>query len=420
MNFKRFISGLFVMLFGTTTVVFASHIGRNIYGIYTETYNGVGIEDSSAGNDFINVWAGGPNGDNTADKIEGLKSYQFGQHGWASFAFGSNQNMSAYSGGSIYFSAKIPTGTVVSNIKVKIKDSAERTVVLSDSVVKRVGSSSTGAVADDAWHTYYIALSDFQNLSLTSISCPFIFVNDDSKTVLIDNVYWKKGSFDRPVFSVVRKKVSDNTEVTEQTISFSADVFEEKGWAVADQYFEIDIDGEMSNPNWTIRLFTNNTKAGLYNEGINEVLPTAWRAFNYSLPYNYIDDQSKENIRTLVIGENWQKDSQGKDYIDGLYDKGQYDFLEEHGRHADAEGVKWWYPWFYMAPKDDTHDESIIVKNSPSEVGCHVTVNTNAGITKQYYDNLYEKNTKVYIACDTKSAKSVKYTVSLIVNLSYE
>jgi hypothetical protein len=73
-----------------------------------------------------------------------------------------------------------------------------------------------------------------------------------------------------------------------------------------------------------------------------------------------------------------------------------------------------------MAPKDDTHDESIIVKNSPSEVGCHVTVNTNAGITKQYYDNLYEKNTKVYIACDTKSAKSVKYTVSLIVNLSYE
>nr|MCR4662712.1 hypothetical protein [Endomicrobiaceae bacterium] len=49
---------LFTLLFATEAV-FADNIGRTVYGVYTESYNGVGINKAYAGSDNVLVYAGG-------------------------------------------------------------------------------------------------------------------------------------------------------------------------------------------------------------------------------------------------------------------------------------------------------------------------------------------------------------------------
>ena len=43
MNFKRFISLLFIMLFGTTAFVFAANNTRNVYSVYSDNFIGANI-----------------------------------------------------------------------------------------------------------------------------------------------------------------------------------------------------------------------------------------------------------------------------------------------------------------------------------------------------------------------------------------
>ena len=100
---------VFTLLFAKN-LIFASNIGRVVYGVYTEIYNGVGLYNASAGTDNITFYSDTWNIDAnyTDDKIEGEKSLQVSSSTYVSFAFTEAQNMSAYEGGRIYFSLKCP------------------------------------------------------------------------------------------------------------------------------------------------------------------------------------------------------------------------------------------------------------------------------------------------------------------------
>ena len=71
----------------------------------------------------------------------------------------------------------------------------------------------------------------------------------DEEFLNIDNVRWVQSSGVASL-SVVRKKVSDNTPVTDTTpIPFSGEVFGQS-WFCAEQYLELDVDGDFSSKNW--------------------------------------------------------------------------------------------------------------------------------------------------------------------------
>ena len=276
------------------------------------------------------------------------------------------------------------------------------TIPLDGTFYIKVGQSSpTTGTIDSSYLQNVIALFIFQPTTLTA--------ND---YLDIDNIRWVQSGGTANI-SFVTKNVSDNQETT-GSISFAEDTFGQ-GWSVASQYVELDIDGELSSNNWDIRVYSNNTStttAGLYNETIDDILPMAWKISCSTLPYTYTDDQNRENINTLEIGVNWQKDPQGKDYIAGLYDAGKVAKV--------GEDAKWWYPWFFMKTMGDSSEQSIVEKNE----GCHTFENTDAGgVTTQYYDvltNFRDRKPKLFLACDMTKAKAVKYTGSLVINLSYE
>ncbi|MBQ3943535.1 MAG: hypothetical protein II669_04375, partial [Elusimicrobia bacterium] len=194
-----------------------------------------------------------------------------------------------------------------------------------------------------------------------------------------------------------------------------------KGWSVAEQYLEMDVDGEFQNNNWKIRVYTNNDINGLYNiDNENDVLPMAWKISCSTLPYVYTDYDAQgnpfQNKNTYEIGEN--KSEAGEFF--GLYDAGKVEFLHD-------EGVKWLYPWFFVKANGDTSEYSVIWQNvsgNPSQSGCHTFENTDTGgVVHEYYDaltNFYERKPKLFLACDTKKATAAKYTANLVLNLSYE
>jgi len=188
---------LFLMFFNISSLL-AVNIGRNVYGLKTETYNGVIYDETVATDDGVHMF--GTGNDNT-DRIEGSLSTSVGAQWWFGIHFDSNQDMSAYSGGRLYFSAKVPSTVIISteieNI-IKIKDSAgEKSVNFASNSIQEINSYgvvvSTGIKNDNTWRTYYIELSSFTGLNLSLIEYPFMIGNTtNDNTLLIDNVYWKK------------------------------------------------------------------------------------------------------------------------------------------------------------------------------------------------------------------------------------
>jgi hypothetical protein len=225
----------------------------------------------------------------------------------------------------------------------------------------------------------------------------------------IDNIRWVKSS-GAASFSVVIKSTSTDAETDH--VSFSVDTFGQ-GWCAADQYLELDIDGEFSSNNWKVQLYSSNDRAGLYNVNDAEnILPMAWKVSWTTLPFNYTDSDGP-NANTLQIGEN--KNAAGD--LLGLYDAGKV--------AIKGDDAKWWYPWFFVQKNADSSINSLVIKN----LGCHTFENTNgSGITSEYFDtpissyasDTYERKPKVFLACDTKKAKALEYTGSLVFNLSYE
>ncbi len=429
MEFKKVISLLFVSLFATASVVFAANNNRNVYSVYSENFNGVHPDASASDVDSIQfqLWSNQSmsGSTKTADPVEGKAysrltndtpsggKYKYGGGGFVSTNSGGYHNMSAYYGGVMKFWVR-SSNSNMSNFKVGVKVNNQEVLV---------PLSNLGFSANGQWQELTFTLSTATDSRITSSNLGqtnilFIFNLPEANYVAgeyieFDNIRWIQGSTGTPEsFSVVTKNIS-NDEVTTDPISFSEDTFGQ-GWSVANQYVEMDIDGEFSGNNWTVRVYSSATeeeKAGLYNETINDKLPMAWKMSWTTLPFNYTDDEGS-NANTLEIGEN--KDGEGT--LLGLYDAGKV--------AIKGDGAKWWYPWFFLQKKSDTSVNSLIINKE----GCHTFENTGtSGVTTEYFDtpessyaNTYERKPKLFFACNTKDAKAVQYTGSLIVNLSYE
>ncbi len=434
MNFKKFIS-LSVVLLGAVSVAFAAAGDRNVYSVYSDNFNGThyGAPSSDADSVEFQLWANqSMKGETKTDTpIEG-KSYsrltngtpdpthqiwQYGGGGYASTNSGGRHDMSGYYGGELKFYARSSNSSMV-NLRVGVKLAGTEEIMVS--------LSSLGFSANGQWQEVSIPLTSSTDNRITESNLAttnylfFFNLQQDSyvvgNSIDIDNIRWVKSS--GAEFSVVRKKVSDNSVVSDQTapISFSEDTFG-VGWVVADQYLEMDVDGDLSSNNWKVRAFTSNDIKGLYNiHDSSDVLPTAWRISCSTLPYTTYSSGAISDYNSLEIGENW---SASGEVLYGLYDAGKVRVL--------GEGAKTWYPWFFVTANGDTSEASVIWQNvpgSPLQSGCHTFENTDSGgVTTQYYDALtdfYERKPKLFFACDTKKAKATKYTASFIINLSYE
>ena len=438
MNLKKFISLLFVLL-SATSVVFAANNTRNAYSVYSDNFNGThyGAPSSDADSVEFQLWSNqSMSGETKTDTpIEGksysrltngtphpeIQIWKYGGGGFASTNSSGHHDMSGYYGGELKFCAR-SNNSNMANLRVGIK------IIGTEEIM--VPLSSLGFSANGQWQELSIPLTSSTDVRITESNLGttnYLLIFNlpegnyvEGESIDLDNVRWVKSS--GAEFSVVRKKVSDNSVVSDQTapISFSEDTLGQ-GWVVADQYIEMDVDGDFSNNNWTIRAYTSNEIEGLYNiHDSSDVLPTAWKVSCSTLPYVYTDynDQGTpfQNKNTLQIGEN--KSESGEFF--GLYDAGKVEFLHD-------EGVKWLYPWFFVKANGDTSDASVIWQNisgNPSQSGCHTFENTSAGgATTQFYDALtdfYERKPKLFFACDTRKAKATKYTASFVINLSYE
>lgn len=354
---------LFTLLFATNFVL-AGNIGRTVYGVLTETYNGTSTS-ASAGNDRIYI-AEAP-GMNTNDKIEGKKSYSIGSSYYIGVWFSSNggwgsnpQDMSAYIGGRLYFSAKVPTTVNINNTGnvLKVEDATSAKIVYFNSDnIKRIdnGSSILGTKIsnDNQWHTYYVELDSFidsnsNNIDFTNIKYLFVIASPiNNNTVLVDNVYWTKTPNATRAFNVTVKNVSDNQVLTgeNEKITWSQSCFRQS-WTAAEQYIELDLDQESTN--WYVKIYVNNssdTRKGLYcvdSDGSEIVLPMAWRVSRDLLPNSSGD--------TLQV----KQDTEGK-----LYDSGKI--------HTDPA---WSYSWSYFY---DISDTSLVLNNTIvwNLQGCH-------------------------------------------------
>ena len=428
MNLKKFLSFLFVLLLGVGSLSFAANNTRNVYSVFSDSFNGIHFDAPSSDTDSVSfmLWSDqSMTGETMSDTpAEGQfyskltngepdishSIWKYGGGGFVSTNSNTYIDMSAYDGGSIKFFVR-SSDSNMTNMKVGIKLGTREIMVT---------LASLGFTANGQWQelTFPLTTATSSGITATSLantSVLFIFNLPEAnyvvgESVCFDNIRWIKNNAGA-TFSIVRKNTSDNSEVSDQTapISFSEDYYGQ-GWVVADQYIEMDIDGEFTGNNWVVRVCTNNNINGLYNvTDTTDVLPTAWKVSCSTLPYTYVDGDGHNNRNTLEIGENI---SQSGEFF-GLYDAGKVAYLQD-------EGVKWLYPWFFVKAAGDTSDQSIILNDK----GCHTFENTDAGgVVHQYYDGLtgfYERKPKLFFACDTKNAIAAQYTASFTISLSYE
>jgi len=409
-NNKSFVI-ISIFIFLVSTNVFASNIGRAVYGVLTETYQGAAVENSSAGDDYAHNW-GSPSP--SSDKIEGANSTSVGAQWWFGVCFHSPQNMSEYRGGRLYFSAKVPTNVITSNdgnvFKVSCLEpgKAEQTIVIrfDNTNIKRIDNDGSylgdGISNDNLWHTYYIDLSYFDALNFSYINYLFIVGNTtNNNTLLIDNVYWTKPSTSARSFDVkIKTVIGDTVLPSSSSITWSESSFR-KAWEVAEQYLELDLDYEATN-NWSIQVLLDgdgkSSRNGLYAVvgGEDLVLPMAWRISANTLPNSSGD--------TLQIAEVYHAAANAT----RLYD---------YGKHGSTD--PWWYPWIYAIEKTKPLAEGEINFTKVWDI---------RGIHTYAYDheawdtlaNFYEKKPKIYFCADCRKALGgVSYTteVEIILNL---
>lgn len=454
MNLKKVISLSFVLLFGTTVVAFAANNNRNVYSIYSDNFNGAHIYDASVSvpttdTDGIKVypwkteWQTPSHLTMTVDTViapetdpapegkeymkclwgstEGTNPYTYNYAGCGytrvqGIETVSSIDMAAYAGGQIKFSARSSKNYATKcQIGIQYADKSEHWF---PSKLTNINST---------WQEFSFTIPSDVSSKNVSVLFMFRIVEEQSTTthpvgdefLNIDNIRWVQSS-GAASLDIVKKKVSDNTPVSDQDapISFSVETFGQ-GWRTADQYLELDVDGDFSSKNWNIRVFSSATeeeKAGLYNNIVDKKLPMAWKISWKTLPYDYIDDDGRDNVNTLQIGENINTETGD---VWGLYDAGNVAYLTEHYGQAVGDGAKWWYPWLYIQTKNDTSDNSLVL----NMVGCHTFENDNKPSIEAFTNVLsdsYDRKPKLFLACDTKTAQSVIYSGSLIISLSYD
>lgn len=360
MRIYRTLPTLIVFLIGLFAVpsVFSSNIGRNVYGILSETYNGVQYNASTVDGASLAVWNNFVITDMTDTPQEGSKYNRFtiNNTSWAGAGISSptyNRDMSAYHNGYLKFYAR-SNNAQMANYEIGIEMTAGQ-------VWKTL--TSLGFLADGNWHEISIPLNATTNALLDSANLQQVkqlfmlrgggatIFKDDA--IDIDNIVWVKNATGS--FTPRLKRVSDDVIVgtTSGNITWNegSTTGNNEGWTVADQYIELDLDMYVSGKDtlWNVRIHTENEaidRNGLMSPSFNHKIPLCWRASDYKLPYEVGSD-----TRTFTIGEVVVSTTTGAQ----LYDA---------GAEPNPNNANYWC-WFWMMDKAENHtqDYNIIWDN---------------------------------------------------------
>lgn len=401
-----------VTLLFATEFTFAGNVGRAVYGIFTENYNGVHFDAPASDEDSVgmdkmrNMECYSKSNTKTDVALEGTNWWQFKVYdtweGWAAIAIqatntGSTKDMSEYYGGKIKFLARTTDSDMgYFKVGIKLKDSNGTQYEIAKAM-----NEFSGFVADGKWHEYTFDLSTDTNVNLTQTNLErtmylFLFLGGDltktlNKTIDIDYIRWFKSG--EGSFNVTVKNRSDNQVATDEIITWSQSAYRQS-WTAAEQYIELDLDQESSN--WYVKVYLDNDKAtrkGLYCIDSDEseiVLPMAWRVRPDLLPNDDGD--------TLLIGRT----NYGS-Y--GLYDIGK------------NPGGTDWYTWSFMREKKaGIDDEDTNVWNL---IGLHTVVWDHSSWDP--LTNYTDRKPKIYFAADCSNAiGGLTYTANVVTELFYE
>jgi hypothetical protein len=178
----------------------SSVVSGNVYGIYNNAVQSV-VWDTTVGmglwNDSYNSGGATLASDITTYSTGTTNSLKIGAitgKGWFGLSFGTLPtgtliNMSAYSGGHLYFWFKSAYG--IKEIGLQSGAANNQVFVLAAAL------TGYGLVADNAWHQVSIPMSAFAGIDFTQINSYFIMVADGANYTSasawnIDNVYWTK------------------------------------------------------------------------------------------------------------------------------------------------------------------------------------------------------------------------------------
>lgn len=401
-DIKIFIILLISTLFFSFSSVYAVNIGRSVYGVLTETYNGVAFDAAASNADSVQMqfWSGTMgSADITSNVPEGSKFVRFtlGTQGWAGGGIVAKntagyKDMSSYYGGKIKFLAKV-SDTKALNFKVGLKMNG------SDCLVATLGQ--LGLTANNTWKELSINLTSATNSNITADNLSktnilFQFAQDvdvvSGLEIDIDNVRWVKSS--GASFNATLKNIDGDTSASQ--ITWSQDVFR-TSWKAANQYINIDLDTDVGQT-WSMRIYTDNKasdKAGLVatEGGETIVLPMCWRINKEKIP---------SSDATLVIGEDIY--TEGEETKGRLYDAGV------------AEPVVTYNTWFYFIDSVDKNKSSdnIDYTTAWSQKGFHAAAGPN------YWGMEGEIFPKIYLGANFENAFNGNYTSKIILELAYD
>lgn len=408
-----------------TSTAFAGNIGRNVYGALCESLSGVtfskNLDDSV---DFFfwgNMQGGGSSEERTDGPKEGLKYTRLflsNASYWGgcgiTFINSSNQealrDMSAYYNGELRFSVKINNNVNYEKFKVGIK-------INSTNIVFPLSSfSGFDPNKLNQWQDVSLKLNSTTHAHITSTNMArtsFLFIisydqcaqGETSANINMDVDYirWVKPN-SSGAFNVTVKNVSDNSTAGTSNIVWNSNNFQ-TGWAVAEQYLEVDYDNDAHN-NWDVKLYVNNGSAernGLYAttaRGQEVVLPMCWRASERTLPYS-----DANGAHTTQIAEAYNEE-------------GDYWFLYDAGN-----GDKGYVPWLYMqdlAAFKTNKDINYSTLMGYRTGGYHAYSGVYGGAPSQ---NGFYSGSKVdvYFGANCRNAAGgLRYTGNICVVLTYE
>ncbi len=413
MKIQKILSTMIIFFIGIVVVpsAFSSNIGRNVYGVFSETYNGAKYNVAATDDDAIAlyIWNSTFSGSERTDSPvpDGSKytritvdstSAGWGGMGYSATNTSTYKNMSSYYNGYLKFYARSSNSAML-NYQFGIEMTAGQVWLT---------LSSYGFVADGNWHEISIPLNTSTNASFTSANLAqvkqlFLFRNGSATLTVgnaidIDSIVWVKNSVG--TFTPSLKRRSDNVSVTTFTWNSGSTLSANAGWLASDQYITLDLDMYVTNKTWNVKIYTENgatDKNGLISSA-GKKIPIAWRASDYAIPYAVSGD-----TRTLSIGEVAVSTSEVK-----LYDSGVV---------SNPQDATYWC-WFWMTDATEVHAETdynynIVWNNSgfhgASNSGAFYGLNQTTGI-----------NPKIYLGARFIDIVGGNYTAVITVEFTYE
>ena len=259
-------------------------INKNVYALYCDNIGGATLDDSDFGPNRIHQdnWSNLQMAEIESDPLEGKHCFRFTrQSTWGGWAFrfdstaGSYRNMSSYYGGAIEFWVRT---TDINNAETA---DYEVGVQFSGGEEWFTLGSLNFSSATSGWQKVSVPLTSprFNTVKLSSVSASFAMRHGAwTCPIDVDAIAWKKPGFEnensaRTFFAEIKSRVGGTSA---SSITWSNPVVG-SGWQASDQYIELYLDRDkyytdISNNNWSIRIYVNN---GLGGDGYTGSLTTS-------------------------------------------------------------------------------------------------------------------------------------------------